>query len=164
METDKYILFFGNSNNYGFLSQWYHSLFIVDDMEYFCAEQWMMAEKARLFKDKIALQNIMNATHPKTIKAEGRKIKNFNNEIWNNHKYDIVLNGTRHKFHQNSNLSEKLLATVDKKLVEASPYDKIWGIGLNASAAIKIPENKWPGQNLLGKILMQVRDEIDNLF
>ncbi|ANB50836.1 hypothetical protein [Powai lake megavirus] len=168
METDKYIFFYGHQKNKlgtEIYSQWYPCTFIekiCDDVEikYYNAEQYMMAQKALLFGDGDILLKILNEKNPSKIKSLGRKIVNFDNDYWNKYKYDIVASGNRLKFQQNPKLMEQLQNTGNKILVEASPYDKIWGIGLTAHQAINIPESKWPGQNLLGKALMQVRKEL----
>ncbi len=91
-----------------------------------------MAEKARLFKDYETLEEILSAENQKEIKDLGRKIKNFNEELWNREKYEIVKSGNLAKFSQDENLKEFLLSTGDKIIVEASPYDSIWGIGMGA--------------------------------
>lgn len=146
------------------LSQWYIAPFIADGIEYACAEQYMMAQKALLFSDKITAEQIMKTTDPKTMKSLGREVRNFNDTIWNSNKKQIVFNGNIAKFSdpRNVNLKEYLIATDNMILVEASPYDKIWGIGLDARNAKYTPENRWPGQNLLGKILMNVREYLKN--
>ncbi len=118
----------------------------------------MMAEKARLFKDYETLEEILSAKDQKEIKDLGRKIKNFNEEIWNREKYEIVKSGNLAKFSQDENLKEFLLSTGDKIIVEASPYDSIWGIGMGAKDEnIEYP-TAWKGENLLGFALMEVRD------
>uniref|UniRef100_A0A6G6AD51 DUF1768 domain-containing protein n=1 Tax=Borely moumouvirus TaxID=2712067 RepID=A0A6G6AD51_9VIRU len=166
METDKYIFFYGhNPNKIGteIYSQWYPIIFYeeVDNkkLKYINAEQYMMAQKALLFEDFDIYEEIMKETNPAKIKIFGRKIKNFDENIWNDYKYDIVLSGNRLKFEQNPDLLKKLLQTGNKLLVEASPYDYIWGIGLSAQKASKIPKKEWPGQNLLGKVLTQIKIE-----
>lgn len=95
----------------------------------------------------------------KKIKALGREVKNYDDDIWSEKREKVVFFGAREKFNQNENLKQILLDTKDSYLVEASPYDKIWGIGLSATDAKKIPENKWPGQNLLGKVLTNLKNE-----
>lgn len=168
METDTHIFFFGDKPNKirsHIFSQWYPCEFTdyVDDelVTYTSAEQYMMAQKALLFDDYKVLEKILAETEQRKIKMLGRKVKNFDDKIWNEHKFDIVVNGNRLKFEQNPKLLKRLLKTEDKKIVEASPYDKIWGIGLSAKNAVEIPEKKWPGKNLLGKALMIVRDEYE---
>ncbi|SHI57833.1 hypothetical protein SAMN02745163_00415 [Clostridium cavendishii DSM 21758] len=139
-------------------SQWWMSEFEIDNIVYCCAEQYMMAEKARLFNDEEVLEEILKTKEQGKIKALGRKVKNFNEEVWNKNKYDIVLRGNKAKFSQNEALKEYLLTTGNKVLVEASPYDRVWGIGL--SADIEGIENPllWKGENFLGFALMEVRD------
>jgi ribA/ribD-fused uncharacterized protein len=119
----------------------------------------MMAHKAMLFGDDKNLTKILSTNDPSKHKALGRKITNFDPDIWNEHKFDIVTQGNRLKFGQNPELLKRLLDTGQKIICEASPYDKIWGIGLRAEQAVKIPNSKWPGSNLLGKALMLVRSE-----
>lgn len=144
---------------YGFLSQWYKSNFIDDDgTTYNCAEQYMMAQKALLFGDNEIFCKIMNETNPYNIKNLGKLVRNFNDETWNKNKFDIVYNGNLLKFSQNEELKQKLLDTENKILVEASPYDKIWGIGLSVSDKDFYNPILWKGENLLGKILMKVRN------
>lgn len=145
-------------------SQWYPSKFIVEGKEYHCAEQFMMAKKAELFTDMETLQNILMAKDPRTIKNLGREVKNFDPEIWNEKKFEIVVQGNLAKFSQNPNLQDFFVSTGDKILVEASPYDKIWGIGLDEKSSDAISPERWKGQNLLGFALMKVRSIIANKF
>ena len=140
------------------LSQWYDVAFEVDGVKYHTAEQYMMAQKALLFKDEEVFGEIMAATNPRDYKKLGRKIKNFDPKAWDEKKYEIVVNGNKAKFGQNPELKEYLLSTGTAILAEASPYDKIWGIGLYPSNAAKGTVEDWRGQNLLGFALMEVRD------
>ncbi len=124
----------------------------------------MMAKKSLLFNDEKIYNEILKANHPKQFKILGRQIASFNENIWNENKYRIVLEGNIAKFSQNENLKEFILSSKNKILVEASPYDKVWGIGLSAdSENIKNPL-AWKGENLLGFALMEVRDIIGLLF
>lgn len=126
------------------------------------AEHWMMAEKAKLFGDKAVLEKILNCNSPKEAKSLGRKVKNFDEKIWTENSERIVINGNYLKFKQNKELWEYLNGTCDKILVEASPYDKIWGVGMkNGDTGIENPGN-WKGLNLLGYALMEVRDKLRN--
>lgn len=120
----------------------------------------MMAAKAELFRDQESREKILNCTDPKQIKALGRKVCGFKQEVWDKFKYSIVLNGNWCKFSQNRVLREFLLFTGDSVLVEASPYDNIWGIRLSISSPEAKDPLKWRGQNLLGFALMEVRDEL----
>lgn len=168
METEKYVFFWGHTPNaigVHIFSQWYPVTFVekMDELTpitYSNAEQYMMAHKAMLFGDDLYLKKILASTDPGKIKKYGRAIRGFDPEIWNGHKFDIVVEGNRLKYSQNPALMKRLADTGNKTIVEAAPYDKIWGIGLKKEAAVKIPESKWAGQNLLGKALMIVRDEL----
>lgn len=143
-------------------SQWYPSKFIVGGKEYRFAEQFMMARKAELFNDLETLQKIMIASDARTIKTLGREVKSFDPTIWNEKKFKVVVQGNLAKFTQDVELRDFLLSTGDKILVEASPYDKIWGIGLDEKSPDAIHPQKWRGQNLLGFALMKVRSIIKN--
>jgi len=118
----------------------------------------MMASKARLFSDEEVFQEIMTANHPHDYKKLGRKVRNFEPELWDARKSEIVVEGNKAKFGQNQDIKEFLLSTGDAILVEASPYDKIWGIGLDRETAMKGSVEQWQGENLLGCALMEVRD------
>lgn len=141
-------------------SQWWKSDFAIDEYNYCCMEQYMMAEKARLFDDNEVLEEILERNNPKQIKALGRKVKNFNEDIWQKNRYSIILNGNFAKFLQNESLMKFLLQTEHKVLVEASPYDKIWGIGMSVEDKKINNPLEWNGENLLGFALMEVRDEV----
>lgn len=153
-------LFFWHSRSY--LSNWYTLGFIVDNIEYWCVEQYMMAEKARLFQDYNILKKIMLSDNQKEIKTLGRKIQNFNQGLWDLTKKDIVFKGNLAKFSQNPELKNYLLLTGNHILVEASPYDKIWGVGLDAKDIRIGNPNYWEGLNLLGFVLMDVREQLKN--
>ena len=141
------------------LSQWSYSPFIDRfGIQYNCSEQYMMAEKARLFFDFEIEQRIMESENPKQQKALGRQVKNFNQEIWALHKERIVYEANVYKFSQNQEHYDQLMSTEGKTLVEASPYDRIWGIGLVADDPKAKNRVLWKGQNLLGKTLTRVRE------
>lgn len=106
-------------------SQWFPAVFVVDDVAYNCTEQYMMAEKARVFGDDDIRQKMLACNDPKEIKALGRQVKNFDAETWRRVSPDIVVKGNLHKFRQNPELCQFLLDTGEKILVEASPYDTI---------------------------------------
>ncbi len=162
----KYLFFWGHTPNKdgsigkSCFSQWWSSAFTVDTILYKTAEHWMMAEKARLFDDSIILEEIINSSNPMEAKQLGRKVKNFDPVVWNKHKYEIVKNGNLHKFSQHKDQLEFLLNTKKRVLVEASPRDRIWGIGMGQSNEKAQNPNLWRGQNLLGFALMEVRDEL----
>ena len=140
------------------LSQWYQSPFEMNNIRYSCSEQYMMAEKARLFGDEEALEKIFKAYHPNQMKLIGSKVNNFNEEIWNKEKNRIVKIGNMAKFSQNPRLKKYLINTKSKILVKTNGYDFIWGIGLAKDDKNIDNPLKWRGDNLLGFILMNVRD------
>lgn len=142
------------------LSQWWKTDFDIDINTYCCMEQYMMAEKARLFNDEEVLEEILKSKSPKQIKELGRKVRNFDEEVWKKKRYSIILNGNYAKFMQNEGLRQYLIGTKDRVLVEASPYDKIWGIGMTADHEHIENPLQWKGLNLLGFALMEVRDEL----
>ncbi len=144
----------------GPFSQWQHAEFELDGDHYNTAEQAMMVAKARLFDDKEVAAQILTATDPGKQKALGRKVRGFNEATWDAQKVDIVHRINMAKFRQNKGLRRKLFQTGTRLLVEASPVDTIWGIGLDATAARETPPDLWPGQNLLGRIVTQVRDTL----
>ena len=140
------------------LGQWWMCPFAVDGVTYSCAEQYMMAEKARLFHDEAMLDKIMNTNYPKEMKAYGRAVQNFHDEVWESKAYSIVKKGNIAKFSQNPELWNYLKQSKNRILVEASPRDRIWGIGLGAGNPDAQNPVKWRGRNLLGFALMEVRD------
>lgn len=143
-------------------SQWYPSTFVENGNTFKNAEMYMMYEKALLFGDQETAQKILKADHPSKAKKLGREVKGFNPKKWDEHKLDIVIKGNYLKFTQKEKLKEILLSTEGTRMVEASPYDKIWGIGLDEDDAKKVSESSWPGENLLGKALDEVRTTIIN--
>ncbi len=155
----QYIYFWGHQgrNMKTCLSQWYNSPFIVDGNTFATAEHWMMAEKAKMFSDDKSFYKIIQSSDPREVKALGRLIRNFNAQEWDEHKYSVIVEGNIEKFHQNPELKKYLLSTKDAILVEASPYDKIYGIGLNEHNALLVDHTQWKGENLLGFALMEVR-------
>ncbi len=153
----EYTFFFTEASPF---SQWYRCRFTVGENTFNCAEQFMMHGKAVLFDDAEVAAKILAADHPRDHKALGRKVKNFDDKIWKREREQIVMAGNRAKFTQNKELEKLLLDTRGTTLVEASPYDKIWGIGLAASDPRAQDPSQWKGQNLLGKILTALRDEL----
>lgn len=159
-EKNKGYLFFYSPKvkQTGFLSQWFYNTIEEDGISFNCAEQYMMYKKAKLFGDNIIAERILNTRSPSGQRKKGRFVLDFDKDIWEEHKYEIVKQGNRLKFQQNVDLKKKLLETKEKVLVEASPSDRIWGIGMSVgNPNVHYPET-W-GQNLLGKILMELRDE-----
>jgi len=139
------------------LSQWWPAAFCIDSYRYSTAEHYMMAEKAKLFGDNQAFTAIVASESPSRAKALGRKVRNFDEQIWSNHRFDIAVRGNRAKFEQNTELRDWLLATRNQVLVEASPRDRIWGIGLAAEDERALDPKTWRGLNLLGFALMRAR-------
>ncbi|WP_442590742.1 NADAR family protein [Pedobacter sp. AW31-3R] len=160
----KFLYFWGHTNKSNeaigkfCFSQWYESPFAVDGVTYNTAEHWMMAKKALLFGDLEIFGKIVISDKPGEVKDLGRRISGFDDEIWTAERYEIVKAGNLHKFKQHPELSEYLLGTGNKILVEASPVDRIWGIGLAQDHADASNPNRWLGLNLLGFALMEVRD------
>ncbi|MCT9093340.1 NADAR family protein [Streptomyces sp. ASQP_92] len=141
-------------------SQWWPSPFTVDGVEYATAEHWMMASKARLFGDAEAERAALTAANPALAKKAGRLVRGFDDAVWRRERYGIVLAGSLHKFGQDEALRRYLLATGDRVLVEASPLDRIWGIGLAADAPEAEDPSRWRGLNLLGFALTEARERL----
>ncbi|MFD2721678.1 NADAR family protein [Hymenobacter monticola] len=164
----KYLFFWGHQPSKdgvitkSCLSQWWVADFKIDNLTYRSTEHWMMAEKARLFGDEATLARILEAKSPAEAKKLGREIGGFVPEVWETHKYEIVKTGNLHKFSQNRELLKFLLSTNDRVLVEASPVDTIWGIGLAADSPDAENPARWQGPNLLGFALMEVRNQLRN--
>ena len=159
----KFLFFWGHQPNLDgsvgkqCFSQWWKSAFTIDRVVYPTAEHYMMAEKARLFNDDVALQKIIAAPHPGAAKKLGRTVLSFDEETWVAHRFDIVVRGNLAKFSQDINLKSFLLNTNKRVLVEASPQDRIWGIGMSERNENAAKPTKWRGLNLLGFALMEVR-------
>ena len=143
-------------------SQWSksHKPFTISGKTYVCCEQYMMAEKAKLFEDFDCLKKIMSTNNCKEQKRLGRQVKNFDQNIWEENCDEIVFQGNLAKFSQNKDLREMLLATGDQLIAEAAPYDAIWGIGLDENDPDALDPNLWKGENKLGKAIMKVREEL----
>lgn len=162
--TDKHVYFWGE-----FLSNWYPARFTEaregKTLEFFNSEQYFMYEKARAFGDEeIAMRILFEGKNPKQAKSLGRKVKGYNDEVWNKMRYKVMLRANLLKYLQNKDI-EKLLLNEEfdgKNFVEASPIDCIWGIGCDEATALD-DESNWNGQNLLGKVLDEVRDILKRL-
>lgn len=142
------------------LSQWWPAEFTVDGIRYRSAEQFLMAEKARLFEDIESARLILEARSPEQAKKLGRKVKGFDNAVWETERVGIAERANLAKFSQNPELMAFLLSTVDSVLVEASPVDAIWGIGLAEKDPAAHDPALWKGMNLLGFALMEVRSRL----
>jgi ribA/ribD-fused uncharacterized protein len=139
------------------LSQWWPAEFTLDGVRYPTVEHWMMAEKARLFGDERSAAAVVAAPTPKMAKAVGRGVAGFDNERWEPARFDIVVRGNVAKFGQDPALRDYLLGTGEAVLVEASPVDDVWGIGLAADDPHARTPAMWRGRNLLGFALMEAR-------
>jgi ribA/ribD-fused uncharacterized protein len=159
----KYLFFWGHQPNpdgsvgTGCLSQWWPAPFTVDGRVYRTAEHYMMWRKAVLFDDHDAAGRILAASHPGAAKKLGRGVRNFDESTWDGARFDIVVAGSVAKFGQHADLRAFLLATGKRVLVEASPLDRVWGIGLPATDPRAQDPSTWRGLNLLGSALMQAR-------
>ncbi|WP_051286921.1 NADAR family protein [Paenibacillus taiwanensis] len=162
----KYLFFWGHTPkrpggvDSSCFSQWYPASFEEAGIRYETAEHYMMAKKAELFGDEAIRKQILAQSHPNQAKALGRKVSSFDHEVWDAHKFHIVEQANRLKFTQHLNLQAYLLGTDDRVLVEASPYDKVWGIGMGKDHPQAEQPEHWKGENLLGFALMAVRDYI----
>ncbi|BFV59397.1 NADAR family protein [Kitasatospora sp. CMC57] len=164
----KYLMFWGHrperdgSVGPGSLSQWWPSAFAVDGVRYPTAEHWMMAGKARLFGDEEALGRILAARTPAEAKNLGRLVRGFDDARWAAARFDLVVAGNLAKFGQDPALRSYLLGTANRVLVEASPLDRVWGIGLAADAEEALRPSAWRGLNLLGFALMEARRQLSS--
>lgn len=155
-QTDTH-LFFARS----YLSNWYSSPFRHAGQDFSCVEQGMMWCKANLFKDTETGNKILADGRPWKQKQLGRLVKNFDSGIWDINKENLVFNCCYAKFNQNLILKDKLLSTAPLTLAEASPWDKVWGVGLSEDNPLIIDPINWTGLNLLGQVLMKVREELN---
>lgn len=154
-QRDGFVFFWGKQD---IASNWHPAKFTYKDREFVQAEQWMMYCKAMTFGDEAMAEKILSETDPAVNKKQGRAVQGFDEEIWNQRADKMVMVGLREKFLQNPNMLEWLLSTEGKQLAEASPYDKIWGIGLKANHPDATSTEKWPGKNKLGILLTDLRD------
>ncbi|WP_443064854.1 NADAR family protein [Streptomyces sp. NBC_00576] len=142
------------------LSQWWPAAFSVDGVEYATAEHWMMAAKARLFEDEEAEHRAISAPNPALAKKAGRLVRGFDEAVWERERFGIVVEGSVHKFAAHTALRGFLLGTGERVLVEASPMDRVWGIGLAADDEAAMDPERWRGPNLLGFALMAARERL----
>lgn len=156
MTTDKFVFFYG-----GVFSQWYAHDMEIDGVTYNCAEQYMMAMKAQTFGDTASLQKIMSTDDPSYQKALGRKVAGFDPDMWNCVAKNYVYKANLAKF--SGDLKQFLLETGDREIVEASPTDVIWGIGLGMNNPDIFDKNKWRGTNWLGECIMRVREDLKSM-
>ena len=144
----------------GYLSNWYLCSFSLDGVTYASTEQYLMAEKARIFGDAAIEKQILATDDVVLAQSLGRQVSGYNETVWNGMRQIVLYKGLLAKFGQNDDLKQMLLATGGATLAECSKSDKIWGIGL----AMDDPDNqsveKWHGRNLLGFALMRAREEL----
>lgn len=141
----------------GCLSQWWPAAFEVDGRTFTTAEHYMMWRKAMLFGDEASAEKVLGAGHPKRAKEIGRGVRGFDETRWRESRYEIVLAGSLAKFGQHPELRDYLLGTGERVLVEASPLDRVWGIGLAADDPAAADPARWRGLNLLGFALTEAR-------
>lgn len=162
----KYLTFWGHQPlptgqaGKGCLSQWWPSAFTVDGETYATAEHYMMTAKALLFGDAGVAERIRTAPHPRAAKDLGRQVRGFDEERWAERRFDFVVTANLAKFGQHAELRDFLLGTGGRVIVEASPRDRIWGTGLAADHEHGTSPEHWPGLNLLGFALMEVRHQL----
>jgi ribA/ribD-fused uncharacterized protein len=162
METDTEIYFYNLKNKFNYMSNFYKTIFTdKDGIKYNCSEQYFMYHKCKIFdpKNNILLETIITETSATKIKIYGRQVQNFNDIIWKEKRFNIMLEALRLKFNQNEIIKQKLLETKPKILYEASKNDRIWGIGYYDKDAMQIDKSKF-GENLLGNALMEIRSEL----
>lgn len=139
-------------------SQFHHASFRIDHNIFPTAEHWMMYAKARMFEDPESAEAVLAAQTPLVAKRIGRSVKNFDAALWSNRAMVIVAIGSLAKYTQNPTLLAPLLNTGERPLLEASPYDRIWGIGINEKDLAA--GRPWTGRNQLGQVLMAVRHHL----
>ena len=155
--TDKYVLFWKTEDVF---SQWHPSKFTLYGVTFNTAEQYMMYSKAITFGDAEAAAKALKTSDPREQKKIGRSVRNFDAAKWREVAKQIVYAGNKAKFEQNEEMLAQLLNTGDRELVEASPYDNIWGIGLDESDPDALDKSKWDGTNWLGEVLTELREEL----
>ena len=146
----------------GCLSQWWHAPFKIGEQEFPTSEHFMMHSKAKLFEDDAVAEEILRTESCKDVKALGRKVQGFDSELWREHRFAIVLRANLAKFSQNEDLKAFIFSTKGKVLVEASPTDTIWGIGIAKDEAADVSPQDWKGMNLLGFALMRTRSLLES--
>ncbi|WBO84056.1 NADAR family protein [Hymenobacter yonginensis] len=160
----KYLYFWGHTGagrvGKEVFSQWYPAPFELDGDTYATAEHYMMAEKARLFQDEATRQAILASSHPEQAKKLGCTVRNFDEARWNDARFAVVVRGNAAKFSQHPALRAFLLGTGARVMVEASPVDPVWGIGMAQSHPQAANPANWRGLNLLGFALMEVRAQL----
>jgi ribA/ribD-fused uncharacterized protein len=155
-----FVFFFRPDEPNGWLSNWSnHPISDTTGTTYPTVEHLIMARKASLMDDSASLEKILKTKSARTAKSLGRKVSNWDEMKWQSRREAIALEGLQLKVVQHEEVADLLKTTTPKTLVEASPYDKIWGIGLASTHVNATQPEKWKGSNLLGKLWMKVRDE-----
>ncbi len=158
----KVICFHNPEEINGYLSNWFFADFCVGDIRFSSMEQYMMYQKAVLFRDTDTAEEILKTSNVGKIKGLGRSVKNYVDAVWNGMRQIVVYEGLLEKFQQNEELKQKLLATKNHMLAECAVQDKIWGIGLSMKDERRFDLNEWQGQNLLGFALMCVWEKLND--
>ncbi len=161
----KYLFFWGHQKprtgiSSSCFSQWYDAPFLEKELYFLTAEHYMMYHKTILFDDHAIAERVLQADNPGAAKSLGRQVSGFSEAVWGQHRFDIVTNANLAKFSAHPALKNFLLNTNNRVLVEASPVDRLWGIGLAADSPKAKKPNTWRGLNLLGFALMAVRDTL----
>ena len=155
--TDKFVFFYGSR---AVFSQFHPATFVLDGQRYGCAEQYMQHQKAVRFEDDDTAERILRTPYPSKQKSLGRRVVNFKEAVWSAESIDVVKRGSRAKYSQNSEMKRQLFDTYPRVLVESSPTDKLWGIGLSYNDPKAEDPSKWRGRNLLGMCLTDVRNQL----
>ena len=155
--NELYLPFFGKES---FLSNHHPSPIVIGNEHFFCVEQFYMVRKARFFKDQDMEKLFLESNEAGYIKRMSHRIKNLDEDLWDQQRVSVMCEGLRAKFMQNQYLEDQLIATGNQLLVEASAVDDFWGAGLSKSALKRIPSLQWPGANMLGSLLMALRSRL----
>ncbi|CAF0964429.1 unnamed protein product [Adineta steineri] len=137
-------------------SNFHPCTFSENEVQFHCSEQYMMYHKAKLFGDNETAEAILEAKSPADCKALGRIVRNFDGKLWMDNRTHIVSNALQLKFYQDTKMKQALLEQDGNLLVEASPNDGIWGVGLKKTDPLIKKRSNWQGLNLLGYILTDV--------
>lgn len=152
-----FIFYFGPESEY---SHWFACSFTIDGQRFCCVEQYLMYHKAMLFHDSEIGKRILRSADPRRHRYLGRQVAGFNKELWHQHCKRFAFDANDAKFAQNPVLAENLLQTIGKCFAEASPYDRLWGIGLSLKNPGIYHRAQWRGRNWAGEVLEAVRDRM----
>jgi len=153
---EDFIFYFGEESVF---SHWFKCSFSINNQSFCCVEQYLMYQKARLFNDAEIAKRILNSSNPARHHHLGKKVAGFNKQSWQQKCRQFAFDGNYGKFTQNSILLETLLQTEGKNFAEASPYDRLWGIGLSMKNPKIYDRSQWRGRNWAGEVLQSVRDK-----